>query len=77
MRNLLMRMRNCVSRVLRNHAPRFLQDTRADSSVEWIVVVILVVAVVGSMIYNIANTTNTQGSGTNTWIGNIPAPTSP
>jgi hypothetical protein len=55
----------------------FLRNKRADASVEWIVTAILVVAVVGSMIYNIASTSNTQGSGTNTWIGNIPAPTSP
>lgn len=56
---------------------KFLRGKRADASVEWIVTAILVVAVVGSMIYSIANTSSTQGSGTNTWIGNIPAPTTP
>jgi hypothetical protein len=55
----------------------FLRNKHADASVEWIVTAILVVAVVGSMIYSIANTANTQGSGTNSWINSIPAPTTP
>jgi uncharacterized protein (UPF0333 family) len=56
---------------------KFLRDNRADASVEWIVVAILVVAVVGSMIYSIVSTTATQGAGTNAWINSIPAPTTP
>ena len=55
----------------------FLRSKKANSSVEWIVVAILVVSVVGSMIYLIAQTTNTQGALTNGWIGGIPAPTTP
>jgi hypothetical protein len=56
---------------------KFLRSQRANNSVEWIVTAVLVVAVVGSMIYSVANTAQTQGSGTDTWIGNIPAPTTP
>jgi heme/copper-type cytochrome/quinol oxidase subunit 4 len=56
---------------------KFLRRKRANDTVEWVVTVVLVVAVVGSMIYSIANTANTQGSGTEAWIGNIPAPTTP
>lgn len=55
----------------------FLRRKRANDTVEWVVTVVLVVAVVGSMIYSVANTTSVQGSGTDTWIGNIPAPTTP
>jgi predicted PurR-regulated permease PerM len=56
---------------------KFLRSKRANNSVEWIVTAVLVVAVVGSMIYSVANTAQTQGSATDTWIGNIPAPTTP
>ena len=56
---------------------KFLRNRKADASVEWLVVAVLVVAVVGSMIYSVANTTQTQGSGTDSWIGGIPAPSTP
>jgi hypothetical protein len=56
---------------------RFLRGTRSGDTVEWIVGLILVVSVVGSMIYTIANSSKTQGSLTNGWIVGIPAPTTP
>lgn len=56
---------------------RFLTGTRAGDTVEWIVGLILVVSVVGSMIYTIANSSKVQGGLTNGWIAGIPAPTTP
>ena len=55
---------------------KFLKD-RKGNTVEWVTVVFLVVAVVGSMIYLIADTTSDQGGLTNDWIAAIPAPTAP
>jgi hypothetical protein len=56
---------------------RFLRGTHSGDTVEWIVGLILVVSVVGSMIYTIANSSRMQGSLTNGWISGIPAPTTP
>ncbi len=56
---------------------RFLRGRRSADTVEWIVGLILVVSVVGSMIYTIANSSKVQGSLTNSWIDGIPAPTTP
>jgi hypothetical protein len=56
---------------------RFLRGKQAGDTVEWIVGLILVVSVVGSMIYTIANSSKVQGGLTNGWIGGIPAPTTP
>jgi len=53
---------------------QFLRDTKGQSLVEWLVAAVLVVAVVGTVIYTIANTTATEGGKTNTWIDNIPDP---
>lgn len=52
----------------------FLKQKKGASAVEWLVTAFLVVAVVGSVIYLIANTTATQGGKTNTWIQGIPDP---
>ena len=56
---------------------RFLQGTHGGDTVEWIVGLILVVSVVGSMIYTIASSSQTQGGLTNGWMAGIPAPTTP
>ncbi len=56
---------------------KFLREKQANNTVEWIVALILVVSVVGSMIYSIANSSNAQGGQTNGWINGIPAPTTP
>jgi hypothetical protein len=56
---------------------KFLREKRANNTVEWIVGLILVVSIVGSMIYSIAHSSNAQGGLTNGWINSIPAPTTP
>ncbi len=53
---------------------RFLKGQSGQAVVEWIVGLILVVAVVGTIIMLVAQTTATQGSKTNTWIDGIPDP---
>ena len=53
---------------------RFLKGTSGQAVVEWIVGLILVVAVVGTVIMLVANTSATEGGKTNTWIGGIPDP---
>jgi Flp pilus assembly pilin Flp len=53
---------------------RFLRDEKGTSTAEWVVVAAAVIAVIGTMILTIANTTQAEGSGANTWIQNIPDP---
>lgn len=53
---------------------RFLTGKSGQAVVEWIVGLILVVAVVGTVIMLVANTSATEGGKTNTWIGSIPDP---
>ncbi len=53
---------------------RFLRETDGQSLVEWLVGAVLIVAVVGTVIMAVANTTSTEGGKTNTWIDNIPDP---
>jgi hypothetical protein len=55
----------------------FLKAKRSGDTVEWIVGLILVVSVVGSMIYAIANASKVQGGLTHGWIAGLPAPTTP
>ncbi len=53
---------------------RFLKGTSGQAVVEWIVGLIIVVAVVGTAIMLVVNTSATEGGKTNTWIGAIPDP---
>jgi hypothetical protein len=53
---------------------RFLRGNSGQAVVEWLVGAILVIAVVGTVIMLVANTTATEGGKTNTWIGAIPDP---
>jgi hypothetical protein len=53
---------------------RFLRSNSGQAVVEWLVGAILVIAVVGTVIMLVANTTATEGGKTNTWIGAIPDP---
>jgi len=53
---------------------RFLRDERGTSTAEWVVVAAVVIAVVGTVILSIAQTTNAEGDGADTWIQNIPNP---
>ena len=48
---------------------RFLKQQAGTAVVEWLVAIILVVAVVGTVILSVANTTSAEGTKTNTWIG--------
>ena len=56
---------------------RFLRGTRGTSTAEWLTAAFLVIAVVGSVIYAIANSAAVQGGKTDTWIQGIPDPASP
>ena len=47
---------------------RFMKQQAGTAVVEWLVSIILVVAVVGTVILSVANTTSTEGGKTNTWI---------
>ena len=47
---------------------RFLTGKAGTAVVEWLVAIILVVAVVGTVILTVANTTSTEGGKTNAWI---------
>ncbi len=53
---------------------RFLQGQAGTTVVEWLVAAVLVIAVVGTVILLIANTTATAGGKTNTWVDGIPDP---
>jgi len=53
---------------------RFLRDERGTSTAEWVVVAAVVIAVIGTVILSIAQTTNAEGDGADTWIQNIPNP---
>jgi hypothetical protein len=53
---------------------RFLRGRSGQSIVEWLVGAVLVVAVVGTIVYLLANTTATEGGKTNTWVDAIPDP---
>jgi hypothetical protein len=53
---------------------RFLKGQSGTSVVEWLVAAILVIAVVGTVVLLVANTTATEGGKTNTWINAIPDP---
>ena len=54
----------------------FARKQLGASLVEWIVVVVVVVAVLGSAALGIANTTNTKANAVNSWIEarTVPAP---
>jgi len=47
---------------------RFLKGRAATAVVEWLVAIILVVAVVGTVILSVATTTSTEGGKTDAWI---------
>ncbi len=54
---------------------RFLKQQAGTAVVEWLVAIILVLAVVGTVILSVANTTSTEGTKTDTWIngaGSLP-----
>jgi Tfp pilus assembly protein PilV len=51
----------------------FARKQRGASLVEWIVVVVVVVAVLGSAALGIANVTNTKAGEVNTWINSLDA----
>ncbi|MGC8946376.1 MAG: hypothetical protein ACP5N6_09495 [Anaerolineae bacterium] len=53
---------------------KFLRDTLATSTAEWLIAAFLVVAVVGSVIYLVSRSAATQGNKTNAWINGIPDP---
>lgn len=53
---------------------RFLKGQSGQSIVEWLVGAVLVIAVVGSVIFALANTTATEGGKTDTWVNAIPDP---
>lgn len=53
---------------------RFLLGKSGQSIVEWLVGAVLVVAVVGTIVYAVANTTAAEGGKTDTWIDGIPDP---
>lgn len=53
---------------------RFLRGNRGTGSVEWVVVAVAVIVVVVTLIWNLANTTATEGGKTRTWIDGIPDP---
>ena len=48
---------------------RFLKNKSGTAVVEWLVAIILVVAVVGTVVLTVANTTSAEGVKTSTWIG--------
>ena len=48
---------------------RFMKQQAGTAVVEWLVSIILVVAVVGTVILSVSNTTSAEGAKTNTWIG--------
>jgi hypothetical protein len=54
----------------------FLRDDKGIDLAEFLVAALLVIAVIGSMIYTIANTTRTEGQAVNTWIDSINVPAS-
>ena len=47
---------------------RFLKGQAGTAVVEWLVAIILVVAVVGTVILSVATTTSTEGGKTDAWI---------
>lgn len=53
---------------------KFLVGKKGTSTVEWLAALVLVVAVVGTLIMTVSNTTATEGGKTDTWIDNIPDP---
>lgn len=55
----------------------FLKDQAGTSTAEWLVAAALIIAVVGSIIYAVGDTAAAKGSDTDSWIDDIPAPTSP
>jgi Tfp pilus assembly protein PilV len=52
----------------------FARKQMGASLVEWVVVVVVVIAVLGSAALGIATTTNTKAGLVNTWINGIPNP---
>jgi hypothetical protein len=53
---------------------RFLLDNRGTGTAEWVVVGALVIAVIGTVIFAIANSAAVEGNNTNAWIQAIPDP---
>lgn len=53
---------------------KFLSGKKGTSTVEWLAALVLVVAVVGTLIMSVSNTTAAEGGKTDTWIANIPDP---
>jgi hypothetical protein len=53
------------------------RSKKGGATVEWVVGIILVVSVVGSMIFKIADSSSDQGALTQSWIDGVPAPTTP
>jgi Tfp pilus assembly protein PilV len=52
----------------------FARKSKGASLVEWIVVVVVVVAVLGAAALGIANVTSGRAGGVNNWIGNVIPP---
>jgi len=50
---------------------------RGDAILEWVVLGVLVIAVVGIVAYSIANNAGTEGTNLASWIGGLDVPTSP
>lgn len=53
---------------------KFLRDSLATSTAEWLIAAFLVVAVVGSVVYAISRSAAAQGNKTDSWIRGIPDP---
>jgi hypothetical protein len=56
---------------------KFLKDDRGIELPEWVINGVIVLAVVASIIAVIANSVASEGSATDAWINNLPAPTGP
>jgi uncharacterized iron-regulated membrane protein len=50
---------------------------KGQAIVEWLAGAFLVIAVVGSIVWLLANSTADQGNKTNDWVNSVPDPASP
>jgi uncharacterized iron-regulated membrane protein len=56
---------------------KILFGRKGQAIVEWLAGAFLVIAVVGSIVWLLANSTADQGSKTNDWVNSVPDPASP
>jgi len=53
---------------------KFLIGKKGTSTAEWLAAAVIVIAVIGTVIMSVSNTTAVEGGKTDAWIDNIPDP---